>query len=114
MYSALQTGVVDAMEGSAEVGYTFKIFEVTKFLSLTRHILLDGSFAINAAFFNQLPKPQQDAVMRAAREAAQAQRAAQRAQGDAGRRGKPAWRLAYAERCRARGVAGGIARERAE
>jgi tripartite ATP-independent transporter DctP family solute receptor len=76
MYSALQTGVVDAMEGSAEVGYTFKIFEVTKFLSLTRHILLDGSFAINAAFFDQLPKPQQDAVMRAAREAAEAQRAA--------------------------------------
>jgi tripartite ATP-independent transporter DctP family solute receptor len=76
MYSALQTGVVDAMEGSAEVGYTFKIFEVTKFLSRTRHILLDGSFAINAGFFNGLPKAQQEALTRAAKEAAEAQRAA--------------------------------------
>ncbi|MET0531677.1 MAG: TRAP transporter substrate-binding protein [Microvirga sp.] len=76
MYSALQTGVVDAMEGSAEVGYTFKIFEVTKYLSKTRHILLDGSFAINAAFFKGLPQAQQDALMKAAQEAAVAQRAA--------------------------------------
>jgi tripartite ATP-independent transporter DctP family solute receptor len=76
MYSALQTGVVDAMEGSAEVGYTFKIFEVTKYLSKTRHILLDGSFAINSRFFNSLNKAQQDAVMKAAQEAAVAQRAA--------------------------------------
>jgi TRAP-type transport system periplasmic protein len=76
MYSALQTGVVDAMEGSAEVGYTFKIFEVTKFLSRTRHILLDGSFAINTGFFNGLAKPQQDALLRAARETGEAQRKA--------------------------------------
>lgn len=74
MYTALQTGVVDAMEGSAEVGYTFKIFEVTKFLSKTRHILLDGSFAINSGFFNSLNKTQQDAIMRAAQEAAATQR----------------------------------------
>ena len=76
MYSALQTGVVDAMEGSAEVAYTFKIFEVTKFFSRTRHILLDGSFAINAGFFNGLPKAQQDGLLKAAQEAAVAQRAA--------------------------------------
>lgn len=75
MYSALQTGVVDAMEGSAEVGYTFKIFEVTKFLSKTRHILLDGSFAINAGFYKGLPAPEQQAIATAAREAAAAQRA---------------------------------------
>lgn len=76
MYSALQTGVVDAMEGSAEVGYTFKIFEVTKYLSKTRHILLDGSFAINSGFFKGLDKAQQDALIKAAQEAAVAQRAA--------------------------------------
>ncbi len=75
MYSALQTGVVDAMEGSAEVGYTFKIFEVTKFLSKTRHILLDGSFAINATFYKGLSAPEQQAVTAAAQEAAAAQRA---------------------------------------
>lgn len=75
MYSALQTGVVDAMEGSAEVGYTFRIHEVTKFLSLTRHILLDGSFAMNAGFLGGLPKPQQEALLQAAGEAGRWQRA---------------------------------------
>jgi TRAP-type C4-dicarboxylate transport system substrate-binding protein len=75
MYSALQTGVVDAMEGSAEVGFTFRIHEVTKFLSRTRHILLDGSFAINAGFLSGLPAPQRAAVEQAAKEAAAAQRA---------------------------------------
>ena len=75
MYSALQTGVVDAMEGSAEVGYTFKIFEVTKFLSKTRHILLDGSFAVNAGFLKGLSAAEQAALTRAATEAASEQRA---------------------------------------
>jgi TRAP-type C4-dicarboxylate transport system substrate-binding protein len=75
MYSALQTGVVDAMEGSAEVGFTFRIHEVTRFLSLTRHILLDGSFAMNAGFFGGLPRPQQEAVQQAATEAGKWQRA---------------------------------------
>ena len=75
MYSALQTGVVDAMEGSAEVGFTFRIHEVTKYLSLTRHILLDGSFAMNAGFLGGLPAAQQQAVQQAATEAGKWQRA---------------------------------------
>ena len=74
MYSALQTGVVDAMEGSPETAFTFKIFEVTKHLSRTRHILLDGSFAMNGKFYDSLPKDQQQALDKAAHEAAAAQR----------------------------------------
>lgn len=74
MYSALQTGVVDAMEGSPEVGFTFKIHEVTRFLSRTRHILLDGSFVINDKLMASLPADQQAAIGRAAREAAALQR----------------------------------------
>lgn len=74
MYSALQTGVVDAMEGSAEVGFTFRIHEVTRFLSRTRHMLLDGSLAINARFMSGLPAPQQEALRAAAAEAATWQR----------------------------------------
>lgn len=69
MYSALQTGVVDAMEGSPEVAYTFRIHEVTKFCSMTQHIFLDGSFVINAGFLAGLPADQQEAVTRAAAEA---------------------------------------------
>ena len=76
MYSALQTGVVDAMEGSPETAFTFKIFEVAKYMSRTRHILLDGSFVMNGKFFDALPKDQQAAVDRAARECAAEQRRA--------------------------------------
>ena len=74
MYTALQTGVVDAMEGSTEVAYTFKIFEVTKFMSRTQHILLDGSFVIGAAVLGGLNADQQAALGKAAAEAAVWQR----------------------------------------
>ncbi len=74
MYTALQTGVVDAMEGSNEVAYTFKIFEVTKYMSRTQHILLDGSFVIGASAFAGLDAGQQAALGKAAAEAATWQR----------------------------------------
>jgi tripartite ATP-independent transporter DctP family solute receptor len=74
IYSALQTGVVDAMEGTNELAYTFKIFEVTKFMSRTRHMILDGSFAMNQAFYNSLPKDLQAVLDRASQECTLQQR----------------------------------------
>jgi tripartite ATP-independent transporter DctP family solute receptor len=74
IYSALQTGVVDAMEGTNELAYTFKIFEVTKFMSRTRHMILDGSFTMNQSFYNSLPKELQAALDRASQECTQQQR----------------------------------------
>ena len=38
VYTSLQTGVVDGMEGSSESVYTEKFYEVTKYLSKTFHI----------------------------------------------------------------------------
>jgi TRAP-type transport system periplasmic protein len=75
MYAALQTGVVDGMEGTAEVGFTFRIFQVTKFLSKTRHILMDGSFAMNAATLGRMSAQEQAIINRAAVETATEQRA---------------------------------------
>jgi TRAP-type C4-dicarboxylate transport system substrate-binding protein len=75
MYAALQTGLVDAMEGTAEVAYTFKIYDVTKFASKTKHILLDGSFAISSSVFNRLSKVDQDILTKAGKDAATEQRA---------------------------------------
>ena len=74
IYSALQTGVVDAMEGTNELAFTFKIFEVTKYMSRTRHMILDGSFAMNQKFYDGLPKDQQAALDRASRECGAQQR----------------------------------------
>lgn len=75
MYTALQTRLVDAMEGTPEVAVTYKIFEVTSYGSKTRHILFDGSFAINNDLFDSLPADQQDAILTAAAHAAEQQRA---------------------------------------
>ncbi|PAU74502.1 TRAP transporter substrate-binding protein [Halomonas salipaludis] len=74
VYTAMQTGLVDAMEGTPEVGYTFRIYEVAESLSKTRHILFDGSFAINEDFYNNLSDSNRDAVTRAALESAEMQR----------------------------------------
>ncbi|MCF3935260.1 TRAP transporter substrate-binding protein [Acuticoccus sp. M5D2P5] len=75
IYTSMQTGVVDAMEGSPETGFTYKIFEVADYLSLTKHILLDGSFVINQAFLDGLSEADREAVLRAAKEAGDEQRA---------------------------------------
>lgn len=83
MYTALQTGLVDGMEGTLETGYTFKIYEVTKHLSMTRHILNDGSLAINAGFFAELTPAEQEALTKAGAEAATEQRAAHFERNDA-------------------------------
>lgn len=74
IYTALQTGVVDAMEGTPELAYTFKLFEVAENLSMTRHILFDGSFVINSGVFNGLSETEQNAITTAAKEAATQQR----------------------------------------
>jgi len=71
IYSSLQSGVVDAMEGTVEIGWTFKIYEVSKYCTETHHILIDESFAINDAFFQNLPRVFQDALLEAARETAE-------------------------------------------
>jgi len=75
MYTALQTGLVDAMEGTPEVGVTYRIYEVTDYASKTRHILFDGSLAINNDLFNSLPEDQQEAILTAAASVAEQQRA---------------------------------------
>ena len=59
------------MEGTVEIGWTFKIYEVTKYCTETHHILIDESFAINDAFFQSLPKAFQDSLIEAAQETAE-------------------------------------------
>lgn len=62
MYAALQSGVVDAMEGSLETGFTYRIYEVCKNLSLTKHILNDGSWVMNTGFFGGLTPEEQKVI----------------------------------------------------
>lgn len=55
MYTAIQQGVVDAMEGSLETGYTYKIYEVAKNCLQTSHILAGCDLVMNNQLYQSLP-----------------------------------------------------------
>lgn len=74
IYTAMQTGVVSAMEGTPEVGYIQRMYEVAKHLNKTRHILFDGSFVTSRAFLDGLSDENRKIVLDAAREVATMQR----------------------------------------
>jgi len=74
MYSAIQSGVVDAMEGSFDTVYTYKLYEVAKFCLETGHITEDNSYVMNAKSFQKMPADLQKAILESAKEAADFQR----------------------------------------
>lgn len=67
VYTAMQTKVVDGMEGSPETLYTTKLQEVSKYLSLTNHIysgaLLMVSEKVNAKLTPDQQKILKDAAI---------------------------------------------------
>ncbi|WP_108258898.1 TRAP transporter substrate-binding protein [Mangrovicoccus ximenensis] len=74
IYTAMQTGVVAAMEGTPEVGYIQRIYEVAGHLNKTRHIFFDGSFVTSRMFLDGLSEEERTIVMEAAAEVAETQR----------------------------------------
>jgi len=64
-YTALQTGVVEGIEGSPVALNGLRAYEVTKFAARTNHILLDALMIMNAQKFDAL-SPQDQQVMRTA------------------------------------------------
>ncbi|MBE3639967.1 TRAP transporter substrate-binding protein [Mangrovicoccus algicola] len=74
IYTAMQTGVVAAMEGTPEVGYIQRIYEVATHLNKTRHIFFDGSFVTSRMFLDSLGDEEQAIVLEAAAEVAEQQR----------------------------------------
>jgi tripartite ATP-independent transporter DctP family solute receptor len=69
VYSAMQQGVIDGQENPVDIIYMNKFYEVQKYCTLSGHFFDLGGAYINLPYFNKLPKPMQDAVLRAAHEA---------------------------------------------
>ena len=63
MYTALQQGVVDAMEGIPDTAYNYKIYEVGKNCLETGHIFNEASLAINKPLFNSMPADLQKVIL---------------------------------------------------
>lgn len=74
LYSALETGVVDAQEHPLGIFWSAKFYEVQGFLSLTRHAYTPMVVVMNAAKFAGLPADLQTIVVDAAKEGSALQR----------------------------------------
>jgi tripartite ATP-independent transporter DctP family solute receptor len=67
-YTALQTGVVEGIEGSPVALNGLRAHEVTKFAARTNHILLDALLIVNAQKFDALSPEDQQVLRTAAKE----------------------------------------------
>ncbi|AMM87045.1 DctP family TRAP transporter solute-binding subunit [Martelella sp. AD-3] len=67
LYTALETGVVDAQDHPITIVQSFKFYEVQKYLSLTNHSYAALVLAMNGKKFASLPEDQQEIIMKAAK-----------------------------------------------
>jgi tripartite ATP-independent transporter DctP family solute receptor len=66
VYSALQSGVMDAQENPFPQIWSAKFHEVQKFLSLTGHVYTPAYLIVNEDFWRKLPKDVQEAIAKIA------------------------------------------------
>ncbi|MCH3918267.1 MAG: DctP family TRAP transporter solute-binding subunit [Spirochaetia bacterium] len=69
LYSSLQQGVVDGQENPLSEIYNQRFYEVQKYLSLTDHVYTPMLFSISNIAWNKLDASQQDALVKAAKDA---------------------------------------------
>lgn len=69
VYTALQSRIVDAMEGTPSSIYSTKYYEVIKNLARTDHIFFVAYICMNKPLFDKLPADQRDAIRAAGKEA---------------------------------------------
>jgi len=74
LYTALETGVVDAQDHPIGVTLSFKFYEVQKYLSMTQHAYSPLALAMNLEKFKGLTKEQQAVITDVAAEAVKMQR----------------------------------------
>ena len=78
-YSALSTGIIDAIDSDVFSIVGFKFYEQAKHLTLTGHWFLPKAVRVNAAWLDSLPEDLRDLVRTSAKEAFAEQRAVNRA-----------------------------------
>jgi TRAP-type C4-dicarboxylate transport system substrate-binding protein len=76
MYTALQTGTVDGQENPVNGVVTYKLYEVSKSLTFTRHFIDLSWMGIGYKFFQGLPADLQQVVLDSAKAACERQTSA--------------------------------------
>ncbi len=74
VYSALEQGVLDGWENSPITLYTLKLYEVTDYVSWTRHFMTPDLFAISAKTWDSLTEEQQQIIREEAQAAVEFER----------------------------------------
>ncbi len=74
IYTELQQGTIDAQENPLWVIWTYKLYEVQKYLTLTHHVYSAHIDVANLKWFNGLPKEDQKLIQQCMLEAAHFQR----------------------------------------
>jgi tripartite ATP-independent transporter DctP family solute receptor len=69
VYTALQSRIAEALEGTPTSLYTSKYYEVAKHIARTDHIFFVAYIAMNGGLLRKLPPAQQDAIRAAGKEA---------------------------------------------
>ncbi|SDJ10406.1 DctP family TRAP transporter solute-binding subunit [Salimicrobium halophilum] len=68
LYTALQQGTYDAMEGPVSLFYTNKFYEVQDYMTMTGHVYAPTALLMNNEFYEGLPSDLQDLVVEASEE----------------------------------------------
>ena len=68
LYTALQQGTLDGMEGPPDVLYKMKMHEVTKYYTVTEHFVLFSNVIVSKKWFDGLPKDLQGVVTKAGKD----------------------------------------------
>jgi tripartite ATP-independent transporter DctP family solute receptor len=68
VYTALQTGVIEALENPPQSLWAGKMYEVTRYATRTNHIFTDVHLMMSRRKFESLPTPLQQVLRDAARE----------------------------------------------
>jgi TRAP-type C4-dicarboxylate transport system substrate-binding protein len=69
LYASLKDGKAQASEGDLPQIASFKLNEVQNYLTMTNHLVQTGGILINKAFFDGLPKADQDLIVKAVAQA---------------------------------------------
>jgi tripartite ATP-independent transporter DctP family solute receptor len=72
--TALQQGTIDGQENPLNVIVSFKLYDSQKFMTITRHAYAPAPLIMSMITWKKLKPAQQEAVMKAAKEAAQFER----------------------------------------
>jgi len=81
-YSALSTGIIDAIESDVFSIEGFRFYEQARYLTLTGHWFLPKAVRVNAEWLGNLPEDLQDLVRSTAQEAFEEQRRVNREMAD--------------------------------